>query len=69
MAQLLLLLLTTVVFALHLQDARISSTVKDVLNSACPNMPVVYITNPLAPNWIYGGMHPAQYNNLVEGLR
>ena len=55
--------------ALHLQDNKINSTVKDVLNAACPGLPIVYITNPSAERWVYGGLHPAAYNSMIENLR
>lgn len=66
---LLLLFLVEQISNLHFQDPRINSTIKDVLNAACINIPTIYITNPLAPNWIYGNLHPAQYNNIIENIR
>ena len=63
------LLSASVVLGIHLQNSRVNTTVKDVLNAACPNLPTAYITNLEASNWIYGGIHPAEYNHRVEELR
>lgn len=55
--------------ALHLMDSRINATVKDVLNAACPGLPKVYITNPQSSRWVYGDLHPAAYNSMIESAR
>lgn len=64
-----LLLWFGAVSALHLQDSRINATVKNVLNAACPGLPILFITNPQAPRWVYGELHPAAYNRMIEDSR
>jgi hypothetical protein len=62
----LLFSLLTVCISIHLQQPLIvNETIKNVLDAACPKPPKLYISNPEAPNWIFGSTTPSQYLSQI----